>query len=148
MSRFSMVCLFDDCEEGGGERVNIKQTNLISSYSEFPMTVRVVATFAVCPLCGAICWLTLMTQISNRTTTTRSSRTPRSPRRDWGEPDGGRADSREGEDMDTTIPTQHRATRRKNKQSSPPMVPRPRTQSCSRRGASHRYSDIVLGAPE
>lgn len=71
-------------------------------------------------------------------TTTRSSRTPSSPRREGSlsrELSVEERGSRGGEEMDTTVPTQHRATLKKKSQTSPPMVPRPRVR---RRGASHR----------
>lgn len=74
-------------------------------------------------------------------TTTRSSRTPSSPQREGsvsrGVDDG--AESTEGEEMDTTVPTQHRATLKRKSQTRPPMVPRQlRANSCRRRGASQR----------
>ena len=112
-------------------------------YSELPITPWEVVAFAECPcLSGAICWLMLITQMRSRMTTTRSSRTPRRPQREGSvsralsdEETGSRGG---GEEMDTTVPTQHRATLKKNSHTSPPMVPRPRASNCRRRGASHR----------
>jgi len=43
-----------------------------------------------------------------------------------------------GEEMDTMVPTQHKATLKRNNHTSPPMVPRPRASNCRRSGASLR----------
>lgn len=94
-------------------------------------------------LSGAISWLTLITQIRSRMTTTRSSRTPSSPQREGSVSKGLSVSvrgSREGEDIDIIAPTQHRATLKTNSHTRPPMVPSPRNSNCRSRGASHRYS--------
>lgn len=112
------------------------------SYSQLPVTPPEVAAFARCPpLSGSICWLMLITQMRSRTTTTRSSRTPSSPQREGSVCRASSAEergSRGGEEMDTTVPTQHSATLKKKSHTSPPMVPTPRASSCRRRGASYR----------
>lgn len=99
------------------------------------------------PLSDTICWLMLITHINSSMTTTRSSRTPSSPQREGSESncmadddddDDDETVSRGGEEMDITVPTQHKTTLKKNSQTSPPMVPRPRAISCRRRDASHR----------
>lgn len=110
-------------------------------YSESPITPCEVAAFAECPLSGVICWLILMTQIRSKMTTTKSSRTPSSPQREGSVSrglDDEETESRQGEEIDTTVPTQHSATLKKNSHTSPPMVPRPRASNCRRRGASHK----------
>lgn len=74
-------------------------------------------------------------------TTTRSSRAPSSPQREGSVSrglDDKETGSRGGEEMDTTVRTQHRATRRKNMHTRLPTVPSPRISKCRRRGASHR----------
>lgn len=75
-------------------------------------------------------------------TTTRSSRTPSSPQKEGSvsrrlADDDDETESRGGEEMDTTVPTQHKATLKKNSHTSPPMVPRPRASNCRKRGTSH-----------
>lgn len=112
-------------------------------YSEFPITTwEVVACAERPPLSGAICWLMLTTQIRSRMTTTRSSRTLSSPQSEGfvsrGLADDEDTESRGGEEMDTTVPTQHRTTLKKNSHTSPPMVLRLRTRSCRSTGVSNK----------
>lgn len=86
---------------------------------------------ALVVLSGTICWWMLIMAIRRRKTTTRSSKSPNAPLKC-----PGRASN--GDTKDAAAPNPHSATLSRKRHTKPPMFPKARNTSSTKKGASKR----------